>query len=282
MKGFPNLIINKLVGLYINTLSFINPDKAIQLAYTIFSNPKNGRLLNKELPKILLESQRETFHHDGHSIQSYIWKGDDNVILLAHGWESNASRWEKILPFLRKSGATVVAIDAPAHGLSSGNEFTVFDYAKFIHVVSEKFKPRYLIGHSLGGHASLYYQSVYQNSNLQKMVILGTPCDLQVILHNFTNTFGFLKKVSTKFDNYFYVHFKIKTADFSGIHFASKINTPGLVAHDVDDETVLIEESLKIANSWKNSVFIKTKGTGHSMQNDALYTQIAAFLFEKN
>jgi hypothetical protein len=27
---------------------------------------------------------------------------------------------EKILPYLKKSGSTIIAIDAPAHGLSSG------------------------------------------------------------------------------------------------------------------------------------------------------------------
>jgi hypothetical protein len=30
---------------------------------------------------------------------------------------------EKILPYLKKSGSTIIAIDAPAHGLSSGKEF---------------------------------------------------------------------------------------------------------------------------------------------------------------
>jgi hypothetical protein len=36
---------------------------------------------------------------------------NDTVILLVHGWESNASRWEKILPYL-KIRSTIIAIDA--------------------------------------------------------------------------------------------------------------------------------------------------------------------------
>jgi alpha-beta hydrolase superfamily lysophospholipase len=282
MKGFSNYIFNKLVGFYINFLCYINPNKAIKIVYAIFSQPKKGRLSKNNLPKVLHDSQLETFNHNGYSIQSYVWKGNESVILLAHGWESNASRWEKILPFLKKSGSTIVAIDAPAHGLSSGKEFTVFSYAEFIHVVSEKFKPNILIGHSLGGHASLYYQSVYQNHNLKKIVILGSPCDLNVILKNFNATFGFMNKVAKEFENHFYKNFNIKIDDFSGIHFASKIKTKGLVAHDSEDNTVLIDEGKKIANSWKNSVFMETNGIGHSMQNDAFYSKIATYLFEKN
>jgi hypothetical protein len=34
--------------------------------------------------------------------------------------------------------------------LSSGKNL-VFKYAEFIHIAVEKFKPQYLIGHSLGG-----------------------------------------------------------------------------------------------------------------------------------
>jgi pimeloyl-ACP methyl ester carboxylesterase len=44
---------------------------------------------------------------------------------LVHGWESNASRWGNLLPYLKKSGSTIIAIDGPAHGLSSGKEFSI-------------------------------------------------------------------------------------------------------------------------------------------------------------
>jgi pimeloyl-ACP methyl ester carboxylesterase len=33
---------------------------------------------------------------------------NDTVILLVHGWENNASRWEKILPYLQKSEAPLL------------------------------------------------------------------------------------------------------------------------------------------------------------------------------
>jgi pimeloyl-ACP methyl ester carboxylesterase len=105
-------LFTKSVGLYINFLSF-SPEKP-RLAYTLFSEQRWQALWDK-LPAILQETEK-TYNHKVH-FQTYTWKGNDTIILLAHGWESNASRWENILPYLRKSSSTI-AIDAPAHGLS--------------------------------------------------------------------------------------------------------------------------------------------------------------------
>jgi hypothetical protein len=42
---------------------------------------------------------------------------------------------KKMLPYLRKSGSTIIAIDAPAHGLSGGTEFNIPQYAAFIDIL---------------------------------------------------------------------------------------------------------------------------------------------------
>jgi hypothetical protein len=52
----------------------------------------------------------------------------------------------------------------------------------------------------------------------------------------------------------------------------------GLVAHDVNDYMVLVDEGKKIANSWKTSELVITNGLGHSMHDDNLYEKIVAFI----
>lgn len=280
MKNLQFLFFTKSIGLYINLLSFVFPKKASQLAYAFFSEPRTGKLSKKNLPKILQEAQTETFQHDEHYFQTYTWKGNNTIILLVHGWESNASRWENILPYLKKSGSTIIAIDGPAHGLSSGKEFNVPKYAEFIHVIVEKFQPQYLIGHSIGGNACLYYQYKYQNAAIQKMVILGAPSDFKIILHNYIVLLSLNSKISEALEDHYLSHFKLKLEQFSGQLFASKLNIKGLIAHDVGDTVVLFEEGKKIASSWKNSRFIETTGLGHSLHDDDLYKKVALFLFE--
>lgn len=280
MKKFFNSILIKSVGLYINFLSFIFPKKATQIAHSFFSEPRTGKLLKDNLPKILQEATAETFQYKDDSIQTYTWKGNETVILLVHGWESNSSRWKKLLPYLKKSGSTIIAIDGPAQGLSSGKEFTVPTYAEFIHVISEKYKPQYLIGHSMGGKTCLYYQYKYQNDSVQKMVILGSPSDFKIIFNNFISLMSLNSRVSKILENKYSEILKHNLDQFSGQLFASELNVKGLVAHDVEDKVVLFEEGKKIAGAWKNVQFIETSGLGHSLHDDDLYKKISHFLFE--
>ncbi|WP_369765577.1 alpha/beta fold hydrolase [Flavobacterium sp. WC2429] len=280
MKKTLYFLFTKSIGLYINFLSFVSPDKATQLAYSLFSEPREGRLTKSKLPKILRETESRTFKHNDEYFQTYTWKGNDTVILLVHGWESNASRWKKMLPYLKESGSTIIAIDAPAHGLSSGKEFNIPQYATFIDIVVQEFKPQYLIGHSLGGKTCLYYQSKYQNDSIEKMVILGAPSDFKIILNNYIKMLSLNSTISKGLETHYLNHFKLKLEHFSGKLFASKIKTKGLIAHDTDDTIVLFEEGKKIASTWKDSIFIETNGLGHSLHGDELYKKVSEFLFE--
>jgi pimeloyl-ACP methyl ester carboxylesterase len=270
----------KAIGFAINILSIAFPKKATQCAYALFSEPRKGKLSLDQLPKILQEAKTEKTQHGDSYFQTYTWKGSDNVILLVHGWESNASRWENLLPFLQKSGSTIVAIDAPAHGLSSGTEFSIPLYSAFIHHTVQKFKPNYLIGHSIGGQTCLYYQSLYQNKDIEKMVILGAPSDFNIILSNFISLLQLNSTIAKNIENHYLTHFKLNIHEFSSQLFAQKISTKGFIAHDIEDTVVKITEAKKIANSWKNAVLLETKGLGHSMHDGHLYTKVTQFLFE--
>jgi len=280
MEKLKYFLITKSLGLYINLLSYVNPKKASVLAYRLFSEPRIGRLTKDNLPAVLQGAEAETFIHNEHEFQTYTWKGNDQVILLVHGWESNASRWEKMLPYLTNTGSTIIAIDGPAHGLSSGKEFNVPIYAEFIDVTVKRFKPDYLIGHSIGGAACVYYQYKYQHAGLKKMVLLGAPSDLKTLIHNYVNLLSLNSKMVKLLENHFLEKFRFKLEDFSGKIFGSTLKIKGIIAHDIDDTVVSFEEGKKIAGSWKDAIFIETKGLGHSMHDDELYTKVSKFLFE--
>jgi esterase/lipase len=280
MKKLKYFLLTKSIGLYINLLSYVNPEKASHLAYRLFSEPRIGRLDKENLPSVLRDAETETFLHNDQHFQTYKWNGNSNVILLVHGWESNASRWEKMLPYLRKSGSTIIAIDGPAHGLSGGKEFNVPMYAEFIDVAVKHFKPDYLIGHSIGGAACVYYQYKYQNPKLKKMVLLGAPSDLKILISNYVNLLSLNSKMVNLLENYFLQRFRFKLEDFSGKIFGAKLKLKGIIAHDFDDAIVAFEEGKKISGSWKEAVFIETKGLGHSMHDDVLYNKVVDFLFE--
>jgi pimeloyl-ACP methyl ester carboxylesterase len=282
MKETARYLYIKSIGLAINVLSIAFPKKATSIAYGLFSEPRKGKLSPSQLPKILQESKAEKIVLGDAAFQSYTWKGNDTIILLIHGWESNAARWESLLPFLQKSGSTIVAIDAPAHGLTNGKEFSILRYAEFIHIAVQKFNPKYLIGHSIGGQACLYYQSLYQNRAIEKMVILGAPSDFNIILYNFITLLRLRQSIAKNIENHYLNHFDLDIHQFSSQLFVQKINTKGFIAHDKEDTVVKIAEAKKIAANWENSILFETKGLGHSMHDADLYHKVSHFLFEQN
>lgn len=279
MQKVLTFIISKLLGLYINTLGFIAPKKATALAYKYFSEPRNGRLIKEELPDILKEAKAQMITHGEFVFQMYTWQGNHNTVLLVHGWESNAARWENFIAHLKRSGSTIIALDAPAHGLSSGTEFTIPRYAEFVDILVRKYRPKSLVGHSIGGATILYYQSHYPNDIIEKMVVLGAPCDFNTVLNNYAGILSLNSNVFLMLKKHFLDNFRINTDDFCGDLFASKIKVKGFLAHDKDDTVVAFKEGKKIADAWPEAEFITTEGLGHSMHDEGLYKRIYNFLF---
>lgn len=288
MQKIQFFIITKSIGIYLNLMSYVNLENAKSKAYQLFTKPRKGRLDREDLPKILKSAQQETFEYNGEKIQTYIWQdtrgaaerseAKQQVILLVHGWESNASRWEKLIHYLKPLGKTIIAIDGPAHGLSDGNEFGTPKYAGFINTVTQKYQPQILIGHSIGGAAISYYLDKYKNPAIEKVIMLGAPSDFRIVSNNFVNMLSLNDRIKTKLEDYFVQKYQIDIDDFSGHKFAQNFTQKALIAHDKEDDVVLIDEGRKYASAWKNAIFIETKGLGHSMHDTELYQKITDFI----
>lgn len=277
MKQLILKAVVKSVGWYINTLSYISSKKSLSLAYRLFSQPQKGRLKHGQLPKTLLKAEQELYTHNEHQFYTHTWKGNDDIILLIHGWESNASRWKKTLSHLKRTGKTIIAIDGPAHGLSSGKEFNVPLYSEFIDKIVQKYNPKIAIGHSIGGNALAYFQAHYPQ-NFEKMVLIGAPSDFKVILNNYITMLGLNSKVQLQLAHYIKERFNIIAEEFSASNFLRNTTIPGIIAHDTNDDVVRIDEAKKIAYSWKTAQFIETSGLGHSMHDEKLYQTIIEFI----
>lgn len=278
MKQPKKFILAKTIGLYINWLSFYNKNKAKKLSYNIFSTPRKGKLNSENLPSILKYSDHATHTFNGKKIQTYIWTGGKQTVLLAHGWESNSARWKKLLHYLNSLDYTIIAIDAPAHGLSEGVEFNTQKYAEYINVIIKNYSPKILIGHSLGGVAISYYLHIFNNSDIEKIILLGVPSDLKTITDNFCKTLGLNNRAKRLFEDNFFEKFSLHISDFSCHLFAKNFSPKALIIHDLYDNIVSVEEGKKIAKAIKNGTFIETKGLGHSLHSKSLYQKIASFI----
>ena len=280
MKKLSFFILAKAAGLYLNFLSYIKPELARKKAYTLFSTPRKGRLKKEMLPLTLLYSSKESFIYKNETIQTYIWEGDATLLLLVHGWESNSSRWKKMLVHLKPLGHTIIAVDAPAHGLSDGQEFNAPKYAEYLNVIAQKYSPKVVIGHSIGGAAVAFYLNKYQNPSVEKVILLGAPSQFKLLSDNFVSLLSLNGRIKGLLESYYQKRFAINIEDFAGHKFASHFKQKAIIAHDVKDKIVPVTEGRLYAAAWKDATYIETRGLGHSMHDDHLYLKITSFIKE--
>lgn len=276
LKDLKYRILTKGFGLYINSLHYLNAKFAAETAYTLFSVPRQGLL--KALPTFLNSSRTKDLSFGKQKIKTYEWEGTKETILLIHGWESNANRWQGVIQFLKKKNYRIVALDAPGQGLSDGKEFNAVLYSQFINEVANHYRPDYLIGHSLGGMTMFYYMSVYQPAFVKKIVSLAAPNRFLRITDDYRNLLSLNKKTYKNFLFEFEKRFKLNPETFNSADFVRNIKIPLGIIHDDVDTIVPYKDSIEILEKNPGIPFFTTHNLGHSLYHQSVNKQIVYFL----
>ena len=277
MKQFLQKAIPRLYGFYFNILELFSKEKAAKVALDVFSTPRRGRI--KEYQKEFLNTARQQrIAGEDCLFMLYHWKGNGPTILLNHGWESNASRWKYIFDDLKALDYNIIAIDGPAHGNSSGKLFTAIKYSKVIRSTIELYKPEIIIAHSVGGMATVFNEFHHPSINLKKLVLLGSPNSLEVIMKDYKKLAGFNSKVYDGLDKLLKKLFGYHIADFNVEDFAVNITAQTLILHDKSDLIVPFAAGNDIAQKIQQATFIESKTGGHSLNTEENTNRIINFL----
>lgn len=277
MKRLINKAVPKTVGALLNASSLISSKYAAAKALALFATPRKGSINDKQA-LFLNSAKKEQLEYNGFSIRTYHWNGHKKTVLLSHGWESNTARWKKLIDLLQKENYNIVALDAPAHGDSESKSFNAILYSEFINVVCKRFNPEIIIGHSVGGMASVFFQSKYQISSLNKLVLLGAPSEFEGILKNYTNMLSYNSKVVNSLETLIEDSFGAPPSAFSTAKYCKKIDVEGLIIHDKKDKIIPYGDAELIHKSFKNSKLISTSGHGHSLNHEEVYNHIVEFI----
>lgn len=279
MKKLMSKFAARTFGFYFNFASLFRPKKIAAKAFLLFCTPRKGRLLKGQ--RGFLEDAKDLILEQGQvNIQTYRWKGTGPSILLLHGWESNSFRWRDSIKRLQKEGYNIIAMDAPAHGNSSGKMLHLPLYSACIQAVINTYNPTLVIGHSLGGMAILYSLYKYKSDNvfIEKVVTLGSPSELSDFMRQYKKILGLSNRMMRHLENHFVNIFGFEFVDFSSARFAENITKKGLLIHDELDAIAPYWSSKQVHSNWKNSTLVTTKGLGHSLHQDKVRDQIVDFL----
>ena len=277
MKKLLKKIIPKVYGFYFNILVLFSEKETVRRVFNIFCTVRKGKILPSQ--KSFVDPAKDKVHSFGeHKIQSYQWQGTKETILLLHGWESNTHRWRKLIEKLQKADFTIIAFDAPAHGYSSGEYLHVPLYAEILEHMIAYYKPKHLVGHSIGGMTIMYHQYHNPKSDIEKIVTIGSPSEFHEIMTNYQQQLGFNTKIKELLDDDIFNTFGFRIHELSSPKFAKTNTKKGLLFHDRLDTVTPYYGSESVHASWKGSKLISTEGLGHSMHQDEVNEQIIDFL----
>jgi lysophospholipase len=97
--------------------------------------------------------------------QSFIPKDHKATLILIHGFMGHCGVYSKFFKFMLDSRFAIAAFDFPGHGLSTGEQTVIDDFAQysrsiedFLKIVKENLHgPYHIIGHSMGGAVVMDY-----------------------------------------------------------------------------------------------------------------------------
>ena len=277
MKKLLQKIVPKLYGYYFNITNFFSGDKAADKALEIFSFPRKGKILPYQTDFLDTARKQRIAFEDG-LFMLYHWKGNGKTVLLNHGWESNAWRWKHLIEPLQKKGFNIIAIDAPAHGASDGTLFTAVKYSRIIKTTIDLYEPAIVISHSVGAMATVYQESQDVHQCIEKIVLLGSPNSLEVIMRGYQTLTGFNNKVYDNLNNLLKKTFDMKIEEFNTSAFAKAIKVPTLLIHNQQDAIVPFKSMEQIAEAMPDVTTFEAKTGGHSLHTEEVVERILEFL----
>ncbi len=269
--------IAKSIGKYLNLLSLIAPSYTAKKTLEIFAKVRKGKIDKDKTFPILEEGKQNRFHCNGHEIQRYHWKGSGKKVLLLHGWESNTHRWRNLIRSLKTKDFDIHAIDAPAHGYSSGTYHYLTNYAAAAKKMIEEYDIEIIVGHSMGGMAMLFAKSIKPFKTVKQLVSVGAPTDFSLIVAGYQNTIGFNKRVYRLLDQLIEKEIKVEIKEFSTSKFTYENLGELLILHDRLDPTIPLWQAERIQKNVGGKLFI-TEGFGHSMHQKEVCQKIMEFL----
>jgi pimeloyl-ACP methyl ester carboxylesterase len=273
-------LISFFLGRYINLMAVFFPKYAGKFGFNLFCFPFRGKIKPFH-QKFLATGKHAIMDYDGIKLQVYKWNSGKKKLLFLHGWQSHSFRWKNYLENFPADEYTIYAIDAPGHGLSSGNFLTVPLYSNVI----EKFILEIdgvdtIISHSLGSFTALYTLYRLPLLPVQKLVLLAPPGNASEFIEFYRNSLK-LKDRSVHLILDYFENFIGESVDFfSATKFGKNISKPGLIIHDEEDEETSYHHAIAIHESWKKSQLVITKGLSHNLKSPEIINKVSQFVQE--
>jgi pimeloyl-ACP methyl ester carboxylesterase len=250
----------------IKTIGLLSKRKAAEKAFQLFCKPYSGKPKRKE-PPVFHHAKKLSFQFEKLTIRGWQWapeKSNGKKILIVHGFDSCSYKFDKYIQPLTHEGFTVLAFDAPAHGISDGKFANAFMLKNCMLEIEKIFGPLYgIMAHSMGGIAAALFAE--EIKTLQKLILIAPATETQRAIDNFFKFVPIRDTIKNELTEYIIELAQQPLSYFSVARSVQTLTTPTLWIHDEDDWICPIEDILPIKNLDPTHVkFHITKGLGHN------------------
>lgn len=220
-----------------------------------FMTPRETLPRDWELPLLGL-SERVTLRF---GLSALRW-GSGPTVLLMHGWEGRPTQFAALIKALVKAGYGVVALDAPAHGRSPGQEATVVHFAHALLEAANELPPlKAVIGHSMGGASVLLATQL--GLRAEAVVSIAAPSRILTMLRRFASYMGLPAQARAHFVRLIEEKAGMPAGKLDVAQY--QLDYPGLVVHAADDPVVPFSEAELIHQAWFDSRLLRLEEGGH-------------------
>ena len=260
-------------------LAPLAPRKAGDRARRLFLTPPRHRYRDAELTALEEASPFTVSMPTGRLIGWRWGRKEDPAVVLAHGWGGRAAQLRGYVAPLTARGYSVVAFDAPGHGMTGGRESSLVHMAAALDAVLRDVGPvEAVVGHSLGGAVTGYVLS--RGAAVNKAVLLAPPASLTDYSHRFARLLRLPEGVRALMQAQIERRFGIRWSDFEVEATAPRLTQPALIVHDVDDRDNPFRDGERYAQHWPGARLVATQGLGHrgALYDSAVINEVAAFI----
>ena len=254
------------IVIQIKVLSLFSKRKAAERALEIFSIP--WRRTNKQPYGIFLEAEQLTFDFQGTTVRGFRWsRAGARKATILHGHESSVLNFETYIRGLLQKGYEVIAVDAPAHGLSGGKSINALEYRDFVIQLHEKYGPiQSYVGHSFGGLTiPLAIEKIAHDESFRLALIAPATETTTTIDGFFKIIRSNDRRMKEEFEKLIIEIGGEPSAWYSVSRAVKNIKAEILWAHDEEDSVTPLADALKVKEkNYPNVKFVITKGLGHT------------------
>ncbi|HSW12716.1 MAG TPA: alpha/beta fold hydrolase [Solimonas sp.] len=252
------------------------PELAVRSARRLLMRPR--LLPPRDWEKPALEQAQRIHFRFG--LSGLRWgRSGDPVVLMLHGWEGRASQFGRFVAPLLAARRQVIALDAPAHGDSPGEEANPVVFALALMEAAAEIRGlEAVVGHSMGAGALAYALSI--GLQVERVVLLGGPSTLRGVLHRFARHIGLPHATRDRFFHHVENYTGVPVDDLDLVRAAARLQTAALIVHDRKDSMVPFSDGEAIAAAWPQAEFMQTEGLGHwrILTDEAVVRRVLRFL----